>query len=144
MSHECDATDQLRMQRLMYDYAWGCDSRDWELLKSLFTDDAQLDYSSTAGPIGGRDEVVAWLEAGLSQVAIQHVVSNFRIDVADDRANGRAMFHTSVQFPGREDMMLTGGYYELEFVRLESGWRIKRLLEDNHWMQQIDSRPFAG
>ena len=37
----------------LYDYAWGCDEGDWALLRSLFSEDAELDYSSTGGPAGG-------------------------------------------------------------------------------------------
>ena len=42
--------DELDIQRVIHDYAWACDNGDWALLKSVFTDDAHLDYSSTEGP----------------------------------------------------------------------------------------------
>lgn len=130
--------DQLDIQRLLHDYAWACDEGDWVLLASVFTADAELDYSATGGPAGGRDEVVAWLEASLGQVElIQHVVSNFRIDVDGDEAGGRAMFFTSVRLPGVEGVLLTGGYYRLHLTRAPDGWRIRRLYEDNRWMQQL-------
>jgi SnoaL-like domain len=122
------------MQRLLYDYAWGCDERDWALLRSLFSPDAELDYSSTGGPAGGTEEVVAWLESSLSRVRIQHVVSNFRIDVAGDSAAGTAMFLTTVHLEGLGQPLTTGGYYDLEFVRVERQWKIRRLCEDNRWM----------
>jgi hypothetical protein len=44
------------IQRVLYDYAWGCDEGDWALLRSVISDDAELDYSSTGGPAGSRDE----------------------------------------------------------------------------------------
>ena len=127
--------DELDIQRVITDYAWACDNRDWVLLKSVFTDDAHLDYSSTGGPAGPRDEVVAWLEQSLSQVMIQHVVSNFQIDLDGDRANVRAMFYASVDLPDLDEMLVTGGYYEEEFVRTSDGWKIQRLFEDNRWMK---------
>jgi hypothetical protein len=134
------AADELRIQRVLYDYAWGCDSGDWKLLRSIFTDDAQLDYTTSGGPSGGRDEVVAWLEESLSQVdMIQHVVSNFQIDVSGDRAGGRAMFFTSVRLPGSSDLLLTGGYYDLEFGRVGEEWKLRRLFEDNRWMNRDPS-----
>jgi hypothetical protein len=98
---------------------WACDNGDWVLLPSVFTADAELDYSLTASPAGGRDEVCAWLEESLSQVGmIQHGVSNFQIDVSGDRAEGRAMFFTSVRIPGHDGVMLTGGYYRLRMQQL--------------------------
>jgi 3-phenylpropionate/cinnamic acid dioxygenase small subunit len=126
----------MAVQRVLYDYAWACDSGDWSLLRSVFTDDARLDYSSTGGPAGGREEVVGWLEQSLSQVpVIQHVVSNFQIDVTRDRAAGRAMFYTSARVPGLDDMLYTGGYYDLTLRREAEGWKIERMVEDNRWMQ---------
>ena len=128
--------DELDIQRVIHDYAWACDNADWVLLKSIFTDDAELDYSTTGGPAGPRDEVVAWLEASLSQVpVIHHVVSNFQIDLDGDRADVRAMFHCSAKFDGIEDMLVTGGYYDEELVRTADGWKIRRLFEDNRWMK---------
>jgi 3-phenylpropionate/cinnamic acid dioxygenase small subunit len=128
------STDLLDIERLLYDYAWACDERDWTLLRSVFTDDAELDYSSTGGPAGGRDEVVAWLESSLSSIRIQHVVSNFRIDVTDDRAAGKTMFLAILHLPGMDQPLTTGGYYDLSFVRGDGRWKIRRLYEDNRWM----------
>ena len=128
--------DELDIQRVISDYAWACDNGDWGLLKSIFTDDAQLDYTTTQGPAGGRDEICAWLEQSLSQVEwIHHVVSNFQIDLDGDRAKVRAMFHCSVQIPGAPDVVVTGGYYDEDFVRTPDGWKIQRLFEDNRWMK---------
>jgi hypothetical protein len=87
MAGERSILDELDVQRVLVDYAWACDNKDWGLLRSVFTADAQLDYSLTRGPVGGREEVVGWLQASLSQTpVIQHVVSNFQIDVIGNRA----------------------------------------------------------
>ena len=128
------STDLLDIERLLSDYAWGCDEGDWGLLRSVFSDDAQLDYSSTGGPLGGRDEVVAWLQSSLSGIRIQHVVSNFRIDVTGDSAAGKAMFLTTVHLEGLAQPLTTGGYYDLGFVRVDGQWKVHRLREDNRWM----------
>lgn len=136
------SADLLDIQRLMSDYAWGCDEGDWALLRSVFSEDAKLDYSSTGGPAGGPDEVVAWLESSLSLVQIQHVVSNFRIDVSGDSAEGTAMFFTTVRIEGLDQPITTGGYYNLAFVRADGRWKIQRLYEDNRWMHPAP--PAAG
>ncbi len=139
MNDQQSVRDELDIQRVITDYAWACDNRDWGLLKSIFTDDAHLDFAVTRGPAGSRDEVVAWLEESLSQVSwIQHVVSNFQIDLKGDRAEVQAMFHTSVRLPEMDGMLVTGGYYQEEFVRTPNGWKIQRLVEDNRWMQWPD------
>ena len=133
--------DEFEVQRVLYDYAWACDNRDWNLLASVFTSDAHLDYSSTGGPAGGREEVVGWLQESLSQLpVIQHVVSNFQLAFSNTRAEGRAMFLTSARIPGLESMLTTGGYYDLAFRRETDGWKIERLVEDNRWMSPASPR----
>jgi 3-phenylpropionate/cinnamic acid dioxygenase small subunit len=134
-------TDQFAVQRVLYEYAWACDNGDWDLLSAVFTADAQLDYSSTGGPAGGREEVAGWLRESLSQLTvIQHVVSNFLIDVEGERAAGRAMFLTFARIPGLDEMLSTGGYYDLALRREPDGWKIERLVEDNRWMQPTPPR----
>ena len=128
------STALLDIERLLSDYAWGCDEGDWGLLRSVFSDDAELDYSSTGGPAGGPDDVVAWLESSLSGIRIQHVVSNFRIDVRGDSAAGRAMFLTTVHLEELDQPLTTGGYYDLGFARVGGRWKVRRLREDNRWM----------
>jgi hypothetical protein len=135
MAQERSIADELDVQRALYEYAWACDNGDWHRLRSVFTADAHLDYSSTGGPSGGREEIVGWLQESLSQLTvIQHVVSNFQIDMNGDRAGGRAMFFTSARVPGLDDMLTTGGYYDLALRRESDGWKIERLIEDNRWM----------
>ena len=131
------STDLLDIERLLSDYAWGCDEGDWALLRSVFGGDAELDYSSTVGPAGGRDEAVAWLESSLSGIRIQHVVSNFRIDVTGDSAAGKAMFLTTVHLEGLGQPLTTGGYYDLGFARVDGRWKLRRLREDNRWMHPV-------
>ena len=139
---EPSARDELDIQRVIHDYAWACDNGDWALLKSVFTDDAELDYSSTLGPTGRRDEIVAWLEQSLGQMSmIQHTVTNFQIDVAADEASVRAMFHCSGRLPAIDGLLVTGGYYLDELVRTPDGWKIRRLVEDNRWMQKPEGWP---
>ena len=126
--------DELDIQRVITEYAWAIDNGDWALLKSVFTDDAHLDYSSAGGPAGPRNEILLWLEQSLSVVpAIQHLVSNFQIDLSEDRAKVRAMFWCAARLPGMDDLFSAGGYYNEDFVRTAAGWKIERLVEDSRW-----------
>lgn len=129
------AADQLAIQRVKADYTYGCDNPDWALLRSVFTDDATLDYTSTGGPSGPPDEVVAWLEQSLGSLAwIHHVVSGFQIDLDGDRASARSLFHCTVMVQGMAQPLVTGGYYDEVYVRTAAGWKIQKLYEDNRWM----------
>ena len=49
-----DVTDQLAITALLNRYARAVDGKDWDLYRSVFTDDAYIDYSSV-GAIAAAD-----------------------------------------------------------------------------------------
>jgi hypothetical protein len=50
-------SDEAEIAALLYRYARAVDSKDWELYRSVFTEDAHIDYSSAGAVVGSRDEV---------------------------------------------------------------------------------------
>ena len=64
---------------LLHRYARAVDSHDWELYRSVFTDDAYIDYGPTI-TAGSRDEVADWLAATCSAVRMSmHYITNVEI-----------------------------------------------------------------
>jgi SnoaL-like domain len=55
--------DHHEITALLYRYARAVDEKDWDLYRSVFTDDAYIDYSSAGAAAGPRDEVADWLAA---------------------------------------------------------------------------------
>ena len=45
--------DKLEIHELLARYARSVDDRDWDLYRSVFTDDAHIDYSSAGAIAGG-------------------------------------------------------------------------------------------
>jgi hypothetical protein len=127
--------DKIEIQELLYRYARACDSKDWLLMTSIFTDDAQLDYTANPGcPAGGRDEMVRWLEESMGQVPwSQHFITNIEIDLDGDRAKVCSMLYNPMQLPGMAEVSFCGGRYYLEVVRTPEGWKSQRLVEENQW-----------
>lgn len=126
--------DKLEIQEALTRYATGVDRRDWELWRTVFTEDATLDYSSVGGPTGSRAEVGAWLEESMAQLPMsQHLISNVAIDLDGDRAAVVAMFYNPMQLPGMDELSFCGGYYHHDFVRTADGWRSEKLVEENLW-----------
>jgi hypothetical protein len=138
-----EISDRLEIQNLLAKYARAVDTRDWALWRSLFTDDATVDYSSAGAIAGTRDEVAAWLEAALSAMQMmQHFITNIEIDISGDTADVRAMFYNPMQLPGMPDLSFCGGYYHHTMVRMPEGWRSRALREENAWftnpLQTVD------
>ena len=138
-----EISDRLEIQGVLAKYARAVDTRDWALWRSLFTDDATVDYSSAGAIAGTRDEVAAWLAAALGAMQMmQHFITNIEIEISGDTADVRAMFYNPMQLPGMADLSFCGGYYHHTMVRTPDGWRSRALREENVWftnpLQPVD------
>jgi ketosteroid isomerase-like protein len=133
-------SDEAEIARLLYRYARAVDTKDWELYRSVFTDDAHIDYSSAGAVVGGRDEVVDWFAANFGVIAwSMHYITNIESDITGDTATVRAMFYNPMQLPGMLEPSYCGGYYHHELVRAPDGWRSRRLREENVWFTNAPS-----
>jgi hypothetical protein len=127
-------SDELQIAALLYRYARAVDTKDWELYRSVFTEDARIDYSSAGAAVGERDEVVEWFAANFGVIPwSMHYITNIEADVDGDSARVRAMFYNPMQLPGMTEPSYCGGYYHHELVRTPSGWRSRNLREENVW-----------
>lgn len=120
---------------LLYRYARAVDTKDWDLYRSVFTDDAHIDYSSAGAIVGTRDDVVDWFAANFGVIVwSMHYITNIEIlEHGGDSATVRAMFYNPMQLPGMAETSACGGYYHHELVRTPDGWRSRRLREENVW-----------
>jgi hypothetical protein len=131
-------SDETEIARLLYVYARAVDTKDWELYRSVFTDDAFIDYSSATNVVGTRDEVVDWFVANFGAIPwTMHYITNIETDIETntdgDTAIVRAMFYNPMQLPGMAEMSSCGGYYHHELVRTPGGWRSRYLREESVW-----------
>ena len=133
-------SDELEIASVLHRYARAVDGRNWDLWRSLFTEDAVIDYSSVGGAVGDREVVSAWLERGLALLPMtQHFISNIEADIDGGTATVRAMFYNPMMFPGASTISACGGYYHHQMVRTEAGWRGRHMREENLWFENPPS-----
>ena len=127
-----ELSDRLEINELLTRYARAVDRKDWDLFRRVFTDDAELDYTSAGGISGDLDTQVAWLTEALAQFpATQHMVANVGITFTDaDHATVEAMFHNPMIMPDKS-AWVTGGWYHHEVARTTDGWRSAKLREES-------------
>ncbi|GAC50168.1 nuclear transport factor 2 family protein [Gordonia aichiensis] len=127
--------DTLEIRQLLTRYSTAVDARDWTLYRSVFTDDAEIDYTSSPfGITGGVDDVVDWLERGLSSLEMtMHYVMNIDVEIRGDTASVRAQFFNLMQIPGLGEQSSCGGYYHHELTRTDDGWRSRSMREEIVW-----------
>ncbi|MCZ8381977.1 nuclear transport factor 2 family protein [Mycobacterium sp. CPCC 205372] len=127
--------DPREIEALLYRYARAVDTKDWELYRSVFTEDAVVDYSAMGIPAGPRDRVADFLAQSFAAIPwSMHYITNIEIlESEGDAATVRAMFYNPMQLPGMTEMSSCGGYYHHRLVRTPDGWRSRSLREENVW-----------
>ena len=127
-------SDELEISALLTRYARAVDTKDWDLYRSVFTDDAVIDYSANGIPAGSRDDIAEFLARGFTRIPMSmHYITNIESQIDGETAQVRAMFYNPMQLPGMTELSYCGGYYYHELVRIDDGWRSRNLREDNVW-----------
>ena len=127
--------DMQEIQQVLNMYSVAIDSREPENMIPLFTPDAVIQV--------GELEVMSVEKYALDQKpflhkmeATQHAISTAVIEVNGDTANSRSYFvaqHTRNKL-GDNCMLLIGGHYDDEFVRIDGQWYIKKRIGTSAWM----------
>lgn len=133
--------DRAEISDVQLRYATGTDSHDWDLFRSCFTDEVDVDFSAGFGQPVARiaaDDWVAGTGARMeSFTATQHMITNQVITFDDDdHATGVAYVRASHHLPngtGDSDSIVYG-YYTNRFERTPSGWRISAVKLTPLWM----------
>lgn len=143
-----EIADRLEIEQLLVRYVEAIDAKDWELLDTVFTPDAHLDYTSSGGPDAKGDypAMRAWLEKMLAMFPVtQHLIGKSSVDYDGDRARCRTIFHNPMGVPINDDgiydadgdglhVFVVGGWYDDTCVRTPHGWRIAEKVEDQAFM----------
>ena len=130
--------DRAEINDLVVSYAGAAANRDYGRYRACFTDDARCDFSSSGGPCGDLDTVLAWLEPTLATFdALQFIVANIAYCFdGDDRCGGRVEFQTVMRIAGDKPMFLrAGGHYDDVYTRTADGWRISERIERFVYLQ---------
>lgn len=130
--------DKLGINEALDDYARGIDSKDWDLVLSCFTENAELDYSAFGGPVGGAQDVVDWISTSVSAFAMtQHHITNRHITLDGDEAVCVSELFAPMGMAtdeGKLSMLFTGGSYDDRLERTPGGWKIAKRVFDRAWM----------
>ncbi|OPG02613.1 nuclear transport factor 2 family protein [Microbispora sp. GKU 823] len=107
-------------------YATAVDTRDWERLGALFTDDACWEYSGSGERLLGPDAIVARISTSVERFdATHHLNGNHVVAVHHDAAEHTCYYqaqHVRLGLPDGEKF-LGGGRYDDRLRRTPDGWR---------------------
>ena len=132
-------SDRIEINDLLIRYTKAIDQKDWKLLDTVFTPDAEVDYVSSGGIKGSYPEARAWLEKALAIFPVTvHYVTNSEVTLQGDRASARTAVYNPMFFKnpdGTQHHFAVGAYYVDELVRTKDGWRISKRREDQAFME---------
>ncbi len=118
--------DRADIADLSVRYTRALDRRDWQLLRTCFTDDATIDYEGM-DPIDGPDALVDVCRGVLDQLdASQHLLGNLVVDVHGDDAESECYLHAQHVRRGTPggDTYIVAGTYADRLRREPDGWKI--------------------
>mgnify|MGYP006123000129 FL=1 len=122
--------DFTEITRRRYEYAQGIDTRDFKLLRSIFTQNITMDFEDYSGQPSSSLKADDWvagcrvLFSGLDST--QHVMSNPIVDIEGERAQCRMYMKAEHFFQnsgGSSDFAL-GGYYIDQLEKVNGKWLI--------------------
>lgn len=134
-----EISDRMEIAMLLDRYAGAIDRIDMDLLDTVFTPDAAIDYTAFAewgGIAGAYPEIRAWLAIGLKRSrGFQHIVANKEIAIDGDAGTGRILCLNPVVTPltdgdGRPRVGFHGLWYIDSYRRTAEGWRIASRREE--------------
>lgn len=119
--------DRDEIARLIRTYAHGVDRRDWALVRSCFSDDAEAKGSRSTGPI---DPYLAELIPGVEfYPTTMHFMGNQLVELDGDTAHIETYavaYHWKGEVAGSEhpENLVVGVRYLDTLQRRDEGWRI--------------------
>lgn len=118
--------DRRQISDVLVRYATGIDRRDWPLLRTVFTEDCELDYGEI-GTFVGVDAVVQFMtETHRMAGHTLHRITNQAVDVDGETATARAYVDALIMAPDNTSGVNAVGFYDDELLRTDMGWQIRR------------------
>jgi ketosteroid isomerase-like protein len=122
-----DFKERLAIEAVLVRYATALDSRDYAQLDQVFLPDATARYVGVEF-CRGRDQIVSFVSTVLQQCSVtQHLLGNFRIEIAGDTATAKCYLQAIHTGKGEfsEALHTVWGEYSDQLQRTESGWLIR-------------------
>jgi hypothetical protein len=134
-----EMVDREAIVQTLRRYALGVDLRDWDLFRSVFTDQLEVDFSSFSGnpPYAvAADDWVAGVRRLSGLQATQHLVVPYTITFhGPDEAECIAYVCAQHFLPNDrgDNWFWVGGYYTDTAVRTPQGWKLRKVKLTASW-----------
>ncbi|CAI9412225.1 nuclear transport factor 2 family protein [Nocardioides sp. T2.26MG-1] len=137
-----EISDRLEIEGVLVRYTRAIDTGDWDALDTVFTPDAEIDYTESGGVADTYPAVKPWLAEVLPAFFPKRMHSLGQVDVRleGDSATVTAYFHNPMPIDdgaGGTKVVEFGGLYHHSMVRTPDGWRSRKLHEEIIWKRGL-------
>jgi len=131
--------DIEEIKKLKYRYFRGIDTADIDLLRTLFADDAELDYRGAVyrWEVTGKENIVQQIENSFTSDAVAcHQGHHPEIDILSQN-NAEGLWYLSDMFTDTKRKIITRGsaIYKDIYEKIDETWYIKKSEYDRIWEQ---------
>lgn len=130
--------ERAQISDVLFAFARALDSKDWAAYVALYADDAVLELPDPRK--GGyftipRSEMLQAVPKSLGRyAATHHISSNHQIEVNGERAASRSYLLAVHVRESPRDHWSVGGWYDNEYQRVGSDWRLTRVRVTAVWL----------
>jgi len=141
-----ELSDRAEITDVLVRYTRAIDTGEWDRLDTVFTPDAEIDYTESGGIAGGFAEVKPWLAEVLPAFfpTRMHTLGQVELRLDGDSAEVTAYFHNPMPLDVQSDdgqggtrLVELGGIYHHSMTRTPQGWRSRRLREEVVWKKNL-------
>lgn len=129
--------DTMAVQDVLVRYFTALDTLNWPLLKTCFVPDVAATYGARPA-VQSYDAIEQMCREALEPLqAVQHLASNFEVQLHGDTATTRCnLSSTHVRKPPGVGAYVVGAVYNDELVRTADGWRIATRIQTRVWTEE--------
>ena len=119
------------IRQLKYRYWRHLDCKQWDELAQCFTPDAEVSYGDGQYEFQGVERIIGFLRGALGvdtgSVTIHHGHHPEIQLTGDDTASGSWALYNYMYNVRQDRGVRIGAYYQDDYLRLDGGWRIRRI-----------------
>ncbi|MBM4420132.1 MAG: nuclear transport factor 2 family protein [Chloroflexi bacterium] len=139
-------SDREAIRDLFSTFASGMDAQDWDVIESVWADDAVFDHSQfrwdgmNEDVWDGKAHIMRKTKEGVSRhFTSHHIMTNIRIALDGDKAKATVYLHSvHLDDPSKPaEHGDHGAWYVAELRRTPQGWRISYLMHFPIWFGGI-------
>lgn len=133
--------DRLAILDLFARYCHAVDLCDWQLIRTVFSDDVEADFTSVAQytpnhspKLKGLDELVHYFETVTPHIGpgLTHFMTNHLIELNGDSATVTVHNHVL--------NLAQGGVYHTHARRTSQGWRLDKFVFENRFFEDVSKK----